>query len=73
MLLPEEEEAVGPGRIASHTEHTGGSRAIEFRSGRLASDRVINNSTGVGSGPRMVLCIRRDSEEEVLGLKETKG
>ena len=72
MLLLEE-EAVGPGRIASHTEHTVGSRAIEFRSGRLVSDRVINNSTGISSGPRTVLCIRRDSEEEVLGLQEIKG
>lgn len=69
MLLTEEEEAVGPGRIASNTEHTGGSRAIEFRSERLASDHVINNSTGVSFRPRTVLCIRRDLEEEVLGLK----
>lgn len=69
LLTEEEEEAVGPGRIASNTEHTGGCRVIEFSSERLASDHVINNSTGVSFRPRTVLCIRRDLEEKVLGLK----
>lgn len=46
---------------------------MEFNSGRLASECVINNSTSVSSGPRTVLCIRRDSREEVCRLKEIMG